>query len=37
LGLTLTNVRTALNVEKGMALLHQALAQQEGADDDPEG
>ncbi len=37
LGLTLTNVRTALNVEKGMALLQQALVQQEGTDDDPEG
>ncbi len=37
LGLTLTNVRTALNVEKGMALLYQALGRQEAVDDDPEG
>lgn len=36
LGLTLTNVRTALNVEKGMALLQQALGQQGGYDGDPE-
>lgn len=35
LGLTLSNIRTALNVEKGMALLRQALAQQEDMDDDP--
>lgn len=35
LGLTLPNIRTALNVEKGMALLRKALAQQEGVDGDP--
>ena len=35
LGLTLSNIRTALNVEKGMALLRKALAQQEDMDDDP--
>lgn len=33
LGLALPNVRTALNVEKGMALLRQALARQEAAPD----
>lgn len=37
LGLTLTNVRTALNVEKGMMLLHRALGRQEATDGDPEG
>lgn len=37
LGLTLAGVRTALNVEKGMALLRQALGRQEELDDDPEG
>ncbi len=37
LGLTLTNVRTALNVEKGMALLYTALGQQEALDDASEG
>lgn len=37
LGLTLTNVRTALNVEKGMMLLRQALGRQEATDGDPEG
>lgn len=37
LGLTLTGVRTALNVEKGMALLRQALGRQEETNDDPEG
>lgn len=36
LGLTLPNVRTALNVEKGMALLRQALVRQEEGDGDPE-
>lgn len=36
LGLTLANVRTALNVEKGMALLRQAVERQEETDDDPE-
>jgi rsbT antagonist protein RsbS len=36
LGLTLPNVRTALNIEKGMTLLRAALARQEGADGDPE-
>lgn len=36
LGLTLTNVRTALNVEKGMALLQKALVQQEASDGDSE-
>jgi len=36
LGLTLTNVRTALNVEKGMALLQKALTQQEASDGDSE-
>lgn len=35
LGLTLPNIRTALNVEKGMALLRKALAQQEDMDGDP--
>ena len=35
LGLTLPNIRTALNVEKGMALLRQARAQQEDMDGDP--
>lgn len=35
LGLTLSNIRTALNVEKGMALLRKALAPQEDMDDDP--
>lgn len=35
LGLTLPNVRTALNVEKGMALLRQALVRQEEGDGDP--
>lgn len=37
LGLTLTNVRTALNVEKGMVLLYKALGQQEALDDASEG
>lgn len=32
LGLSLPNVRTALNVEKGMALLQKALARQEATD-----
>ena len=36
LGLALPNVRTALNVEKGMALLQRALAQQEASDGDSE-
>lgn len=36
LGLALPNVRTALNVEKGMALLQKALAQQEATDGDSE-
>ena len=35
LGLTLSNIRTALNVEKGMALLRKALAPLEDMDDDP--
>lgn len=35
LGLTLPNIRTALNVEKGMALLRKALADQEGMDGAP--
>ncbi len=34
LGLALPNIRTALNVEKGMALLQKALAQQEAAHGD---
>lgn len=34
LGLALPNVRTALNVEKGMALLQRALTQQEATDGD---
>jgi rsbT antagonist protein RsbS len=32
LGLSLPNIRTALNVEKGIALLQKALAQQEAPD-----
>jgi hypothetical protein len=32
LGLALPNIRTALNVEKGMALLQKAFAQQEAID-----
>lgn len=36
LGLALPNVRTALNVEKGMALLQKALARQEATDGDSE-
>ena len=36
LGLSLPNVRTALNVEKGMALLQKALARQEATDGDTE-
>lgn len=32
LGLTLSGVRTALNVDKGMALLREALAAEEGLD-----
>lgn len=35
LGLTLPNIRTALNVEKGMALLRKALAQQKEMDGYP--
>lgn len=34
LGLSLTGVRTALNVEKGMALLHSALAQEDRLGDE---
>ncbi|MEZ4869203.1 MAG: STAS domain-containing protein [Caldilineaceae bacterium] len=37
LGLTLPSIRTALNVEKGMTLLRQAMAQQEETDDHPQG
>ena len=33
LGLSLPGVRTALNVEKGMALLRDALGRQENGDD----
>jgi len=36
LGLALPNIRTALNVEKGMALLRQALARQEEEDGYPQ-
>ncbi len=36
LGLTLPNVHTALDVEKGMAFLQKVLVQQGGADGDPE-
>lgn len=36
LGLELPNIRTALNVEKGMALLYRALAREEGGDGDSE-
>ena len=36
LGLDLPNVRTALNVDKGMALLRQSLARQEGKDGNPQ-
>ncbi|MDQ2669308.1 MAG: STAS domain-containing protein [Gemmatimonadota bacterium] len=32
LGLTLSGVRTALNIDKGMALLREALATERGAD-----
>jgi rsbT antagonist protein RsbS len=34
LGLSLPGVRTALNVERGMLLLHAALAEEEGEHDD---
>lgn len=34
LGLALPNIRTALNVEKGMALLRRSLSQQEATDGD---
>jgi rsbT antagonist protein RsbS len=34
LGLSLPGVRTALNVERGMALLHAALLAEEGEDED---
>jgi len=36
LGLALPNIRTALNVEKGMALLQKALVRQEATDGDSE-
>ena len=36
LGLALPNIRTALNVEKGMALLRHVLARQEEGDADPQ-
>lgn len=36
LGLSLSGVRTALNVERGMALIQRRLAETEGADDDSE-
>lgn len=36
LGLELPNIRTALNVEKGMALLYRTLAREEGGDGDSE-
>ena len=36
LGLTLPNIRTALDVDKGMALLRQILAHQEEGDGDPQ-
>jgi rsbT antagonist protein RsbS len=35
LGLSLPGVRTALNVERGMQLLHAALAEEEGEYEDP--
>jgi rsbT antagonist protein RsbS len=37
LGLSLPGVRTALNVERGMQLLHAALAEEEGEYEDPVG
>ena len=37
LGLSLPGVRTALNVERGMELLHAALLAEEGEDDDDVG
>lgn len=36
LGLALPNIRTALDVEKGMALLRQSVARQEEGDGDPQ-